>query len=178
MHGVVYAIGACCAIQTQALNQTLSQSTCTALTTDSFPAIRSAHMVQRPVSSLWKKCGNYYQSHKCLYITQNTLQLYIQTSQAHKRWQQPITVYRKTSNIRRTSVGNKIIDHSNVVGTSPVGAAPTTSSFSTWHLASRDSTKKTARQYENLLSFGIWCVLYWRLDGTSDTQPTVRQPPG
>ena len=39
--------------------------------------------------------------------------------------------YRKTSNIRRTLVGNKIVDHSNVVGASPVGAAPTTSSFST-----------------------------------------------
>ena len=38
--------------------------------------------------------------------------------------------YRKTSNIRRT-LGNKIVDHSNVVGASPVGAAPTTSSFST-----------------------------------------------
>ena len=39
--------------------------------------------------------------------------------------------YRKVSNIRRTLVGNKIIDHSDVVGASPVGAAPTTSSFST-----------------------------------------------
>ena len=39
--------------------------------------------------------------------------------------------YRKTSNIRRTLRGNKIVDHSNVVGASPVGAAPTTSSFST-----------------------------------------------
>ena len=39
--------------------------------------------------------------------------------------------YRKTSNIRRTLVGNKIVDHSDVVGVSPVGAAPTTSSFST-----------------------------------------------
>ena len=39
--------------------------------------------------------------------------------------------YRKVSNIRRTRVGNKIVDHSDVVGASPVGAAPTTSSFST-----------------------------------------------
>ena len=39
--------------------------------------------------------------------------------------------YRKTSNIRRTLVDNKIVDHSDVVGASPVGAAPTTSSFST-----------------------------------------------
>ena len=35
------------------------------------------------------------------------------------------------SNIRRTLVGNKIVDHSDVVGASPAGAAPTTSSFST-----------------------------------------------
>ena len=39
--------------------------------------------------------------------------------------------YRKTSNISRTFIGNKIVDHSDVVGASPVGAAPTTSSFST-----------------------------------------------
>ena len=39
--------------------------------------------------------------------------------------------YRKTSNISRTLVGNKIADNSDVVGASPVGAAPTTSSFST-----------------------------------------------
>ena len=46
-------------------------------------------------------------------------------------WQQQGDDYRKTSNIRRTLVGNKIVDHSDVVGASPVGAAPTTSSFST-----------------------------------------------
>ena len=40
-------------------------------------------------------------------------------------------MYCKTSNIRRTLVGNKIVHHSDVVGASPVGAAPTTSSFST-----------------------------------------------
>ena len=38
---------------------------------------------------------------------------------------------RKPSNIRRTLGGNQIVDHSDVVGASPVGAAPTTSSFST-----------------------------------------------
>ena len=42
-----------------------------------------------------------------------------------------INDYRKTSNIRRTLVGNKIVDHSDAVGALPVGAAPTTSSFST-----------------------------------------------
>ena len=40
-------------------------------------------------------------------------------------------IARATSNISRTLVGNKIVDNSDVVGASPVGAAPTTSSFST-----------------------------------------------
>ena len=39
--------------------------------------------------------------------------------------------YPQVSNIRRTLVGNNIVDHSDVVGASPVGAAPTSSSFST-----------------------------------------------
>ena len=39
--------------------------------------------------------------------------------------------YRKTSNISRTLIGNKIVDNSDVVEALPVGAAPTTSSFLT-----------------------------------------------
>ena len=39
------------------------------------------------------------------------------------------TYTRKTCNTRRTLVGNNIFDHSDVVGASPVGAAPTASSF-------------------------------------------------
>ena len=39
--------------------------------------------------------------------------------------------YRQTSNISRSLVGNEPVDHSDVVGASPAGAAPTTSSFST-----------------------------------------------
>ena len=37
-------------------------------------------------------------------------------------------------NISRTLIGNEIVDHSDVVGASPVGAASTTSSFAiyTW----------------------------------------------
>ena len=42
-----------------------------------------------------------------------------------------IHIYCQTTNISRTLVGNKIVDHSDVVGASPVGAAPTTFSFST-----------------------------------------------
>ena len=47
-------------------------------------------------------------------------------------------IYRKASNYRRTLVRNKIVAHSDVVEASPVGAAPTTSSLSTKHMASMD----------------------------------------
>ena len=60
-----------------------------------------------------------------------------------KKW-----YYRQTSNISRTSVGNTIVDHSDVFGAAPVGAAPTTSSFSTLHLTSMDWGKITARKGE------------------------------
>ena len=39
--------------------------------------------------------------------------------------------YSQTSNMSHTLIGNKIVDHSDVVGGSPVSAAPPTSSFST-----------------------------------------------
>ena len=38
--------------------------------------------------------------------------------------------YPQTTNIRRILVGNKIVNHSDVAGASPVGASPTISSFS------------------------------------------------
>ena len=40
-------------------------------------------------------------------------------------------LYRQTFNISRIVVGNKIVDHSDVVAASPVDPAPTTSSFPT-----------------------------------------------
>ena len=43
----------------------------------------------------------------------------------------PVPTYCQTSNISGTFVGNEIVGHSDVVGASPVSAAPTTSSFST-----------------------------------------------
>ena len=70
-----------------------------------------------------------------------------------------LMTYRQVSNIRRTWIGNEIVDHSDVVGASPVGAAPTTS-FSTEHLASIYCAKTTASRVEKHLNFGIWCVLY------------------
>ena len=75
--------------------------------------------------------------------------------------------YPQTSSISGTLVGNRIGDHSDVVGVSPVGTAPTTSSFSTEHLASIDCVKTTVRRNEiHNLSFGIWCDLYKRFDST------------
>ena len=76
--------------------------------------------------------------------------------------------YRQLSNIRRTFVGNWIVDHSDVVGASPVGAASTTSSFSTQHMASIYSAKTFAIRDKEHLSWGIWCVIYHRLCGNND----------
>ena len=42
-----------------------------------------------------------------------------------------LNTYLKISNISRTLVCNKIVDYSDVVGASPVGAAPNTSSYLT-----------------------------------------------
>ena len=52
--------------------------------------------------------------------------------------------HRQTSSKSRALVGHEIVDHPDVVGTSPGGTAPTTSSFSTWNLASWDWAKTTA----------------------------------
>ena len=45
-----------------------------------------------------------------------------------RRWliKSSICDYNQTSNISRTLTGDKIVDHSDVVGASPVGATPTT----------------------------------------------------
>ena len=58
----------------------------------------------------------------------------------------------KPLNISRTLIGNKIVDHSDVVGAA--------SSFSTKHLGLMDWTKTTARRDEKHLSFWIWCLLW------------------
>ena len=78
-----------------------------------------------------------------------------------------VATYRQTANIRHSVVGNKIFDHSGVVGAAPVSAAPSTSSFSTKHMVSMDWAQTTARRDENHFSLGIWCVLYWGFYGIS-----------
>ena len=74
------------------------------------------------------------------------------------------TRYRQISNIRCTLVGSEIVDHSDVVGALPVGAASTTSSFSTQYMASIDCAETTAWRDEKHSSLGIWCLLYYRFD--------------
>ena len=68
--------------------------------------------------------------------------------------------YCQTSNTNHTLVSNKLVNHSDVVVASPVGAVPTTFSFSTLHLASIDWAKTTARLNKNHLSFWIWIRFY------------------
>ena len=60
----------------------------------------------------------------------------------------------------RTLVGNKLVGHSDVVGTSPVGAAPTTSHsrLNTW--VQWIGQRQQQRQDEQHLFFFIWCGLY------------------
>ena len=61
-------------------------------------------------------------------------------------------------------MNNRSVDHLDVVGVSPVGVAPTISSFSNW-LASRDWVKTIAGQDGKHLNCGIWCLLVrdvWR----------------
>ena len=60
--------------------------------------------------------------------------------------------------MRRTAVGNKIVDHSDIVAASP---APTTSQYSPKQIAIID----WARCDDKNLGFGIWCLLYYRFDG-------------
>ena len=72
------------------------------------------------------------QCHKCWCSGSSCLLLRSKsTINFHPCWHQSFDQYRQVSNIRRTLVGNKIVDHSDVVGASPVGAVPITSSFST-----------------------------------------------
>ena len=69
-----------------------------------------------------------------------------------------ISKYHQNSNIKRTLVGNILVDHSDEFGVSPVGAP--TSSFWTQYTASMDCAKATARWDEKHWIFGILCGLY------------------
>ena len=81
------------------------------------------------VNLLQSKVGGVVRvgSNAHIILRDGTLPRLLQTGHRNLR----ISIYCQTYNIRCTSVGNIIVDHSDVVGASPVGAAPTTSSFST-----------------------------------------------
>ena len=57
----------------------------------------------------------------------------------------------------RSLIGNKIVNHSDVVGASPIGAAATTSSLSTSHMASIDCTHQLQDKTGNseVSEFGV-----------------------
>ena len=80
-----------------------------------------------------------------------------------QRLPHPSEKYHENSNIKSTLVGIEI-------GASPAGAAQTTFSFSTYHLASIYNIKTIATQGEKHRSSGIWCVLYWRFDSKLNWQ--------
>ena len=63
-------------------------------------------------------------------------------------------VYRQTSSISHSLVGNKFVDHSDVVGTSPVGDSPTTSSYSTKHVALMDRKQRKLQYEREIFKFG------------------------
>ena len=67
--------------------------------------------------------------------------------------------YRNASNIRCTWSGINIVDHSDVVGASPVGAVPTTSSFSTGFKGFDKNSRKTVRG-----SFKCWDLVRLKLE--------------
>ena len=79
---------------------------------------------------------------------------------ANAAWISLFYWYRQTSNIKRTWVGNELVDHSYLVGASPISTAPTTSSFSTLQLASINWVKTAARWDKNHWSFWIPWVLF------------------
>ena len=78
----------------------------------------------------------------------------------HKRFRLHIKMYCQTSNISHTIVGNKFLDHTNVVGALPVSFAPTTFSFSNLRLASLEWAEIIARPDKKHLSIGVMCGLY------------------
>ena len=98
-----------------------------------YNIILTAAPLDRPSWAFWRHSGNRKRRPKWWWLQYDPAK-YKFHSLAPGRFDWNFR-YRQVS-IRCTLVGNKIVDHSDVVGASPVGAAPTTSSFSTSQLAS------------------------------------------
>ena len=95
---------------------------------------------------------------------------YVVVAALHDKFDFPPTVefcwhYHHTTNISRTLLGNEMVDHSDEIGASPVGAALTTSSFLAEHLAAMIWANTTARRDEKHLSFLIWCDWCKKFEG-------------
>ena len=80
--------------------------------------------------------------------------------------------YRHTSNISHTLLGNKSVDHSDVVVASPVGVAPTASSFSTSHQASVDGQRQLQNDARNIWVLGFGATYMRGLKTTCPKNPT------
>ena len=105
------------------------------------PAMRNTHKYVTLVAMTRTKC--------------NIIYTYLISS-----WALRYFTYHQTSNISCTLVGNIIVDHSDVVGASPIGAAPKKLYFqlNTWlqWTGQRQLQNKTRKH----LSLRIWCHLY------------------
>ena len=105
-------------------------------------SILHVNAVQGPLLLTWIiLIPTWISNHICNEVWDEITQTFPKLQRLHRwslgmdKWFHPILYkgcdYRQVSNINCTLIGNKIVDHSDVVGASPVGAAPTTSSFST-----------------------------------------------
>ena len=75
-------------------------------------------------------------------------------------------IYRETSNISHTLIGNKLVDHWDVGWASPVGAAPTTSSFLTPGFNGLGKDKSTRRAIFKFWDL-VWLIIeVWRFSLT------------
>ena len=76
----------------------------------------------------------------------------------HTPWKHATCTYCKTSNIRCTLVGNKIVDHSDVVGASTLLQLHLHSRLNIWLQGIRQRQPQDRARI--FLSVGIWCNLY------------------
>ena len=74
--------------------------------------------------------------------------------------------YHQTSNISCTLGGNELADLSDVVGASPVGAAPTTSSFSGFHKLGKDDCKTRWKTYKLWDLVPLILEIWWYMCGS------------
>ena len=82
-----------------------------------------------------------------------------------------ISTYHETSNISRTIISNKIVDHSDVVGAWPVGVVPTHTSIFDLTTGFNGLGKDNCKTRGETSNLGIWCVIYKRFEDTTYAPP-------